>query len=141
MLEINQLSIHHLKDSKPIITDLHLIVNPGEKLAIIGEEGTGKSSLLKTIVFPKLIASYADYTGQIRNQFKKIGYLPQFLFKNENDQTISDFLYKNMDYLFNYTAFYQMAAQLGLNLATLEEKINFYLAYQAVRNLSSNCLN
>lgn len=122
MLEINQLSIHHLKDSKPIITDLHLIVNPGEKLAIIGEEGTGKSSLLKTIVSPKLIASYADYTGQIRNQFKKIGYLPQFLFKNENDQTISDFLYKNMDYLFNYTAFYQMAAQLGLNLATLEEK-------------------
>ena len=122
MLEINQLSIHHFKDSKPIITDLHLIVNPGEKLAIIGEEGTGKSSLLKTIVSPKLIASYADYTGQIRNQFKKIGYLPQFLSKNENDQTISDFLYKNMDYLFNYTAFYQMAAQLGLNLATLEEK-------------------
>ena len=122
MLEINQLSIHHLKDSKPIITDLHLIVNPGERLAIIGQEGTGKSSLLKTIVSPKLIASYADYTGQIRNQFKKIGYLPQSLSKNENDQTISDFLYKNMDYLFNYTAFYQMAAQLGLNLATLEEK-------------------
>lgn len=71
--------------------------------------------------------------------FKKNGYLPQFLSKN--DQTISDFLYKNMDYLFNYTAFYQMAAQLGLNLATLEEKINFYLAYQAVRNLNSNCLN
>ena len=71
MLEINQLSIHHFKDSKPIITDLHLIVNPGEKLAIIGEEGTGKSSLLKTIVSPKLIASYADYTGQIRNQFLK----------------------------------------------------------------------
>ena len=44
MLEINQLSIHHLKDSKPIITDLHLIVNPGEKLAIIGEAGTGKLS-------------------------------------------------------------------------------------------------
>lgn len=47
-----------------------------------------------------------------------------------------------MYYLFNYTVFYQMAAQLGLDLATLEEKkINFYLAYQAVRNLSSNCLN
>lgn len=122
MLEINQLSIHHLKDSKPIITDLHLIVNPGEKLAIIGEEGTGKSSLLKTIVSPKLIASYADYTGQIHNQFKKIGYLPQSLSKKESDQTVSDFLYKNMDYLFNYTAFYQMAAQLGLDLTTLEEK-------------------
>ncbi|SEI41324.1 ATPase components of ABC transporters with duplicated ATPase domains [Streptococcus sp. 45] len=122
MLEINQLSIHHLKDSKPIITDLHLIVNPGEKLAIIGEEGTGKSSLLKNIVSPKLIASYAEYTGLIRNQFKKIGYLPQSLSKKENDQTVSDFLYKNMDYLFNYTAFYQMAAQLGLDLTTLEEK-------------------
>ena len=122
MLEINQLSIHHLKDSKPIITDLHLIVNPGEKLAIIGEEGTGKSSLLKTIVSPKLIASYADYTGQIHNQFKKIGYLPQSLSRKESDQTVSDFLYKNMDYLFNYTAFYQMAAQLGLDLTTLEEK-------------------
>ena len=127
MLENNQLSIHHLKDSKPIITDLHLIVNPGEKLAIIGQEGTGKSSLLKTIVFPKLIASYADYTGQIRNQIKKIGYLPQFLFKNENNQTISDFLYKNMYYLFNYTVFYQMAAQLGLNLATLEEKKSTFI--------------
>ncbi|WP_205401696.1 ATP-binding cassette domain-containing protein [Streptococcus lutetiensis] len=122
MLEINQLSIHHLKDSKPIITDLHLIVNPGEKLAIIGEEGTGKSSLLKTIVSPKLIASYAEYTGQIRSQFKKIDYLPQSLSRKESDQTVSDFLYKNIDYLFNYTAFYQMAAKLGLDLATLEEK-------------------
>lgn len=32
-----------------------------------------------------------------------------------------------MYYLFNYTVFYQMAAQLGLNLATLEEKKSTFI--------------
>lgn len=58
-----------------MIADLNLIVNSGEKLAIIGEEGTGKSTLLQAIANSQMIASYANLEGQIQNNFKKVGYL------------------------------------------------------------------
>ena len=41
------LTITHLKDLKELVKDLSLTVNQGDKLAIIGEEGNGKSTLLK----------------------------------------------------------------------------------------------
>ena len=47
MLQINHLTITHLKDLTQLISDLNVIVNSGDKLAIIGEEGTGKSTLLR----------------------------------------------------------------------------------------------
>ncbi|MBJ7540220.1 ABC-F family ATP-binding cassette domain-containing protein [Streptococcus sp. SL1232] len=130
MLNINQLSITNLKDSKQMIADLNLIVNSGEKLAIIGEEGTGKSTLLQAIANSQMIASYANLEGQIQNNFKKVGYLPQSLAKEERSQTISDFLYKDIDSFFNYNAFYQMAALLHLDLSTLENN------NQSLANLS-----
>lgn len=122
MLKINQLTISHIKDSKPIIADLNLIIKPGEKLAIIGEEGTGKSTLLQAIANSQTLTNYATLQGQIDNRFKKIAYLPQSLAENEKRQTISDFLYKDINPFFNYNAFYQMSALLHLDLSTLEKK-------------------
>ena len=60
MLEINNLTIKI--NVRYIIKDLILILNKKDKLASIGEEGNGKSTLLKCILG---ICDYADVSGII----------------------------------------------------------------------------
>lgn len=121
MLEISHLTITHIKDYKQIVCDLSLNVKSGEKLAIIGEEGTGKSTLLKLILSPSKIHDYTTVEGTIQNPFNKIGYLPQTLSEQERQQTVLEFLFKNSEDLFDYNAFYQSAALLDLDVKKLED--------------------
>ena len=67
MLQIKNLTITHLKDLRTIIKDFSLILNEGDKAAIIGEEGNGKSTLLQLIYDEKLVEGYIEYTGEILN--------------------------------------------------------------------------
>ena len=123
MLQINHLTITHLKDLTQLISDLNVIVNSGDKLAIIGEEGTGKSTLLKAILSPQLMTNYCILEGKIDNHFPKIGYLPQTLSQKQEKMTVSEFLYDNLDYVsFDFNAFYQMAARLDLDIQSLENR-------------------
>ncbi|MFC3932906.1 ATP-binding cassette domain-containing protein [Streptococcus dentapri] len=123
MLQINHLTITHLKDLTQLISDLNLVINSGDKLAIIGEEGTGKSTLLKAILSPKLIDNYSILEGKISNHFQKIGYLPQALSQKQEKMTVSEFLYDDLDYIgFDFNVFYQMAARLDLDIQTLESR-------------------
>lgn len=39
--------MYHLRDLAELIKDLNVVINSGEKVAIIGDEGTGKSTLLR----------------------------------------------------------------------------------------------
>lgn len=117
MLQLEKLTITHQKDLQDLVRDLDLVLNPGEKLAIIGEEGTGKSSLIKAIVAPQLLSSYAQLSGTITNHLHQFGYLPQALEKEELQLTVMDFLYLNLDYgLFDFNLFYKYADQFGLDL-------------------------
>lgn len=52
MLQIKNLSITHLKDLRCLLKDVSLTLNPGDKAVLIGEEGNGKSTLLKWIADP-----------------------------------------------------------------------------------------
>ncbi|VUX07685.1 putative ABC transporter ATP-binding protein YheS [Streptococcus pasteurianus] len=123
MLQINHLTITHLKDLTQLISDLNVIVNSGDKLAIIGEEGTGKSTLLKAILSPQLMTNYCILEGKIDNHFPKIGYLPQALSQKQEKMTVSEFLYDNLDYVsFDFNAFYQMAARLDLDIHSVENR-------------------
>ena len=47
MLQIKNLSITHKKDLRVILNDFSCVLNDGDKAVIIGEEGNGKSTLLK----------------------------------------------------------------------------------------------
>ena len=117
MLQLEKLTITHQKDLQDLVRDLDLVLNPGEKLAIIGEEGTGKSSLIKAIVAPQLLSSYAHLTGKITNHFHQFGYLPQALENEDLQLTIMDFLYHNLDYGFlDFNLFYKYADQFRLDL-------------------------
>ena len=60
MLQIRNLTITHLKDLKELVKDLSLTVNQGDKVAIIGEEGNGKSTLLKTSDWSAPMSATAD---------------------------------------------------------------------------------
>ena len=117
MLQLEKLTITHQKDLQDLIRDLDLVLNPGEKLAIIGEEGTGKSSLIKAIAAPQMLSSYAQLSGKIANRFHQFGYLPQALENEELQLTVMDFLYHNLDYGFlDFNLFYKYADQFRLDL-------------------------
>ena len=49
MIELKNITIGTIKDNRTLIQDFNLSVQSGDKFAIIGEEGNGKSTLLKLI--------------------------------------------------------------------------------------------
>lgn len=79
MLQIRHLTITHLKDLKDLVNDLSLTVNTSDKIAIIGEEGNGKSTLLKLLMNDALVSDYVSYTGEIQKSYNRYAYLPQTL--------------------------------------------------------------
>ena len=58
--------------------DFSFVLNKGDRAVMIGEEGNGKSTLLKLIYDPALVDSYAEYTGEIvKNHIKGRGICPR----------------------------------------------------------------
>ena len=88
MLNVKNLTI--AIEDRELIKDLSFSLNKGDKLAIIGEEGNGKSTLLKAIVEPKSIP-YATVSGDINRSGIKIGYLEQISNTLWNDLPVTSF--------------------------------------------------
>lgn len=77
MLQIKNLTITHRKDLRTMLEDFQLVLNDGDKAVIIGEEGDGKSTLLKWICDPALTEPYAECRGERLLGRERPGYLPQ----------------------------------------------------------------
>ncbi len=88
LLQINALTITHRKDLRTIIRDFSIVLNPGDKAVLVGEEGNGKSTLLKWIYDPDLIEDYADAEGIRATQGELLGYLPQELSEEDKNKTV-----------------------------------------------------
>ena len=58
MLECSHISIEHRESGRPLLHDFSFTLHPGDRVALIGEEGNGKSTLLKLICEPEAIRSY-----------------------------------------------------------------------------------
>ena len=67
------------KDLRILLKDFNFSLNPGDKVALIGEEGNGKSTLIKAIYDVNLVEDYIELKGEIFKQKERIGYLPQKL--------------------------------------------------------------
>ena len=91
MLQIRNLTITYKKDLRELISGFSLTVNQGDRIALIGEEGNGKSTLLRWIADPSLISGYAEAKGIRTVQNEKTGYLSQEL--EESDRTKSVYEY------------------------------------------------
>ena len=76
MIEIN-VSLYHSRDLLPIVEDLSLTLNEGDKIALIGEEGNGKSTLLKYLYDKELTKEYAVGKGKADLGRERAAYLPQ----------------------------------------------------------------
>ena len=91
MLQIKNLNMTHTKDSHVLSENLSFVLNDGDKAAIIGEEGNGKSTLLKLIYDPELVENYIEYSGEIIRNGAVFGYLSQEISDSEKEISIKEF--------------------------------------------------
>ena len=91
MLQVQHLTIDHIRDLRTILQDFSVTLNAGDKAVIIGEEGNGKSTLLKWIYDPSLIESYAEAEGVRVTGQERLAYLPQQLPEEDAGRTVYDF--------------------------------------------------
>lgn len=91
MLQINHLTITHRKDLKVILEDFSLVLNDGDKAVIIGEEGNGKSTLMKWIYDPELVEDYTESNGSRITSNERLGYLPQELMDADKKKSVYEF--------------------------------------------------
>ncbi len=115
MFEVKNLTIVH--DDKMIIENLSFTLNQNDKLAIIGEEGNGKSTLLKALLG---ICDYATVTGSINNHGFTIGYLKQ---NQENvEQKVFSYLFETQEDYYEKSKFlYKYLHALQMNDEILEQ--------------------
>lgn len=91
MFQINGLRMTHRRDSRVLIDGFSTTIAPGDKVALIGEEGNGKSTLLKWIANPSMIEPYVEAEGSLIANGEVFGYLPQELNEDQKNQSIRDY--------------------------------------------------
>ena len=77
MLQIKNLTLTHKKDLREILSDFSCVFNNGDKAVIIGEEGNGKSTLLKWLYDPLMVEEYCEAEGERLISGEVLGYLAQ----------------------------------------------------------------
>ena len=123
MLELRDVTINLKKDNRTIVDDFSFTLKSGDKAVIIGEEGNGKSTLLKFVYDQSLIDSYCDYSGKIVAN-AKTAYLPQMMEQKYFDMTLAEY-FESSEYYNNISAL----SQLGLS-------VEFILSEQKLGSLS-----
>lgn len=102
MLEVKNVDI--MISTRYLIESLSFTLNKGDKLAIIGEEGNGKSTLLKSLLG---ICDYAEVSGIINFKGNTVGYLEQSLNGNDLNKKVFDYLFHDdYDYYNKVNEFY-----------------------------------
>ena len=109
MIKINHLTVTQNKDLRDLISDLNMTIQDGEKVAIIGEEGNGKSTLLKTLMGERL----ADFSirGEIQSDFQSLAYIPQHLPEELKKKSLQDYFFLESSDL-DYSLLYRLAEEL-----------------------------
>lgn len=124
MLTIKDLTINLREDDCIILKDFDFVLNDGDKVGLIGEEGNGKSLLLKAIVNSKEIESYCDVSGDIYKANEIIAYLPQSLDKKYYNLTTNEYFYKHIDLaLVDYNKLYKYINKFDLPEDIFSDKI------------------
>lgn len=145
MLQIKDLTIILLEDNRVLLENFSLTLNGGDKLALIGEEGNGKSILLKSIAKPESVEEYCEVRGEVSAINEIIGYLPQTLAEEFYETSTLDYLHSMIDTTyFDYNLFYRLLSEMSLDenlishdilLGTLSggEKIKFLLLVEMLK--------
>ena len=116
MLKIHKLNII-TNTNRILLKDFSFTLNPNDKIALIGEEGNGKSTLLK-IIAGLDVSDYVSYTGDIICN-EKIEYLPQTIESKYLDLDVLDYISDDID----YNELYSLAVSINIDLKLLENRI------------------
>ena len=109
LLQIEGLNISHRKDLRVLLEDFSLVLNAGDRAVIVGEEGNGKSTLLRWIYDPASVEDYADCEGR-RSGRAALGYLPQELPASLRERSAAELLAA-----LSPADWYRLAAELELD--------------------------
>ena len=121
MLILRNVTIRSRKDDRLLVDDLSFTLHAGERAALIGEEGNGKSTLLKWIFDPKIVEGYAEASGQCVVD-GKLGYLPQELPGEDTDLPVCAYLEGACGYYaLSPREVNDVAQRLGLSPALFDE--------------------
>ena len=123
MLELKNITIRLKKDGRCIVDDFSFSLNRGEKAVIIGEEGNGKSTLLRFLYQRDLVEEYCSVSGEVIKK-GKIAYLPQMMEEGLSHVTLLDYFGDCEYYLHT-----DILAKLGLS-------VEFILSQQELGTLS-----
>ena len=109
MIKINHLTITQNKDLRDLVSDLNINIQDGEKVAIIGEEGNGKSTLLRTLMGEKL----ADFSirGEIQCDLQSLAYIPQHIPEELKKKSLQDYFFLESADL-DFSILYRLAEEL-----------------------------
>lgn len=120
MFELRNISISI--NTRYLIRSLSLTLNKKDKLAIIGEEGNGKSTLLKAISGTN---SYFTIEGTIDLKGNTIGFLPQSINEEYLNQKVFDYLFvDDNDYYNKVNNLYKKLSILKIDDNLLEQNLN-----------------
>ncbi|TDG79459.1 hypothetical protein C5L31_000726 [Secundilactobacillus malefermentans] len=96
ILQINHLTAGYNDAESPVLKDLNFTINQGDFLSIVGENGVGKTTLMRTILRQlKPLKGNVDYFPSAHAV--NIGYVPQFRnIDSEYPLSIRDFVGLNL---------------------------------------------
>ena len=130
MLQIKNLTITHKKDLRVLLKDFSCIFNYGDKAVIIGEEGDGKSTLLRWIYDAAMIEVYAQGEGEMVRGNEKMGYLPQELSKEYEELSLYEF------YAMEPMFWEQTPKELAMLARKMKVPTDFFYSEQLMGTLS-----
>lgn len=130
MLQIRNLTITHKKDLRNLIEDFSFVLRPGDKTVLIGEEGNGKSTLLKLIHEEQLVEEYVTWSGEIIRNGVRTGYLAQEMGQEAQNCQVYEYFAEN-PLFYDWTP--KELADLGRNFGF---SLEFFYSDQQVATLS-----
>lgn len=145
MLQIKNLSIYLREDARILIEDFSFNLNNNDKVGLIGEEGNGKSILLKTIYNKNIVEKFCDVRGDINISNNVIGYLPQIVDDKFLDYSTNKYLLESLKFEIDYNLFYRLLKDFNINENLISdniiinnlsggEKIKFLLFVEMLKN-------
>ncbi|MBR5409328.1 MAG: ABC-F family ATP-binding cassette domain-containing protein [Clostridia bacterium] len=89
MLELQNVTLRLKKNDRVLIDDFSFTLQSRDKAVIIGEEGDGKSTLLKWIADPDAVGGYCECAGSAVKKGVCV-YLPQFTPRDVAEKTVAE---------------------------------------------------
>lgn len=119
---LKQFSVYLPEADRYLLKDLSFSLMPQDRLALIGEEGNGKSTLLR-LMMGEDIQSYARVTGELNREGAFLSCLPQSLSQEALKQSPSYYLEQQLPNGIDYRLLYRLLSDLGLKDSCLSEEI------------------